>query len=497
MRSMTEVVARSLGDPRGALKELDRIDAERSLHEFIRQGWHALEPSNPFVDGWALRTMCEHLEAVSDGRIKRLLINVPPGCTKSMTVSVFWPAWEWARNPSLRYINASYNAELAIRDNLRCRDLIQSEWYQENWGSKFLFKGDQNAKIKYENTQHGWKFACGVGAGLTGHRGDRIIVDDPHSVQGADSEADRETALRWFSETLPTRLNKIDESAIVVIMQRVHERDVSGLIIDPEKELKYDRLILPMEYEPDHPYKSSSPLGFVDPRKELGELLWPERFTAKGLAQLKASLRSWGGSYAEAGQLQQRPSPRGGGMFQRKDFAILDTCPEFVRVVRGWDLAGSKDKRAAWSVGVKIGKTKGGQYVIADVRRLRGSPREVEQAAVSCAELDGGRVQHSFPQDPGQAGLAQKAYIGAALAGHDIHFSPETGSKEDRARPFAAQCEAGNVAIVRGTWNDAFLNEACLFPNGEFKDQVDAASRAFARIIQKRLPEVGAAPQTV
>ena len=498
MTDIAALAARALANKSITLRELDRLDAESSLLDFIKLGWHALEPGTKFVSGWAVEAICEHLEAVSNGQIKRLLINVPPGCTKSMTTNVFWPAWEWGprQHPHLRYISASYAGELSVRDNLRCRDLMMSEWYRGLWGHRFKFKGDQNAKIRYENDKAGWRFASSVGANLTGHRGDRIIVDDPHSVQKVESEVDRDTALRWFAETLPTRLNDLDESCIVVIMQRVHERDVSGLVL--AKQMGYDHLMLPMEFEPDHPHLSSTALNFKDPRTTLGELLWPERFSAKAVEHLKSQFRAWGGTYAEAGQLQQRPTPRGGGMFQRKDFHILDEAPrEVLRRVRGWDLAATKDGRGAFTVGVKMCRTKDGKVVIEDVRRGRWSPGEVKTNIRACAELDGHSVVQDLPQDPGQAGKAQKSDLAALLSGFECHFSPETGSKEDRARPLAAQAESGNMYLVRAPWNDAFIGEATMFPNGEFKDQVDASSRAFARLLMRRDELVGAAPVNI
>jgi len=477
-----------------ALDQLNRIRSEKHLLDFIKATWSVLEPSRKFTSGWAVEAICEHLEAVSNGQITRLLINVPPGCTKSMTTNVFWPAWEWGprKQPHLRYISASHEAGLSIRDNLRCRDLIRSEWYQQNWGHLFQFKEDQNAKIRFENTASGWRFACGVGAGLTGNRGDRIVIDDPHSAQGSDSEADRESALRWFTETIPTRLNDPDKSAIVIIMQRLHESDVSGLIIS--KKLGYDHLCLPMEFEPDHPTLSHTKLGFKDPRTHLGELLWPERFSAKFLEQQKLELSAKGGTYAIAGQLQQRPAPRGGGMFQRKDFNIVETKPSPARRVRGWDLAATKDGHGAFTACVKMSIDARGKLCIEDVRRIRGSPGEVERLLQQCAHEDDPSTVQSIPQDPGQAGKSQIAYFAAMLHGKNFHSSPESGSKEDRARPLAAQCESGNMSIVRAAWNDDFLNEACSFPYGEHKDQVDAASRAYATLTMRRAASVGISP---
>lgn len=487
---MNPKLTAALANPGLALHVLRKLDAEDNLLEFIKQGWKTLEPGRGFVSGWAVDAICEHLEAVSKGEIKRLLINVPPGCTKSMTTNVFWPSWEWIKNPHLKYISASYAQDLTTRDNVRGRTLIESEWYQANWGNLFKFKGDQNAKLRYENTVGGFRQVSSVGASLIGHRGDRIIVDDPHDVQGVESEVKRDESLRWFAETLPTRLNDLDESAIVVIMQRVHERDVSGLILS--KELGYTHLCLPMEYEPDHPHQSSR---FTDPRTADGELLWPERFSREAVDQLKLVFRSWGGTYAEAGQLQQRPAPRAGGMFQRKDFVIVDQAPQGMNhITRGWDLAATKDGHGARTAGVKMGLWQG-KVVILDVQMGRWGPREVEERIAGCAKADGHAVRISIPQDPGQAGKAQKSYLAQAVAGYDVHFSPESGSKEDRARPLSAQCEAGNVLLVRGQWVDAFINEAAMFPAGEFKDQVDAATRAYADLLNSSPAGMSGAPR--
>lgn len=486
-------------DRQRVLDELDRADSQERLVDFIRLTWSILEPARQFIHGWAVDAICEHLQAVTDGSITKLLVNVPPGCMKSLTTNVFWPAWEWGprNHPSYRYIGASYSEALTVRDNRRCRALIGSALYQRLWGDRFRVDPGQDAKIRFDNDAKGFKIATSVGGLGTGERGDRFIIDDPHNVKEGESELKREEVLQWFTEVVPTRVNDAGKSAIIVIMQRVHEQDVSGLIL--AKELGYTYLCLPMEYEPDRACSTS--IGFRDPRTLDGELLWPERFPKKYLEEdLKPSLRAWGGTYAEAGQLQQRPTPRGGGLFQRRHFQFLDHAPspkQTAKRVRGWDLAATKDGRGAYTVGLKMSRTHDGKIVIEDVRRIRGSPGEVEQLITSCAAADGVSTQQDLPQDPGQAGKAQKAHLANSLQGYVFHFSPESGSKEDRARPLASQAEAGNVYVVRAPWNDAFLAEVSMFPNGEFKDQVDAASRAYARLISRRVNLVGAAPETI
>ena len=464
-----------------ALEQLDRVDAEKSLLQFARVMWPALEPaSRTFVQGRVLEVICEHLEAVSRGEIRKLLINVPPGCMKSLLVSVLWPAWEWGpqNRAGTRYVAASYSQTLTIRDNRRCRNVIVSDVYQKHWGKRFTLTGDQNAKERYDNDQTGFRIATSVSGVGTGERGDRFIIDDPHNVGETESDLKREAVLQWFTEVVPTRINDPERSAIVVVMQRIHEQDVSGHILG--KELGYEHLCLPMEYETDHPFVCKK-----DWRKEDGELLWPERFSGEYLnTDLKPVLESWGGSYAVAGQLQQRPSSRLGGIVKRDDLKFVDNAGYGGVVVRGWDLAGSMNNKAAYTCGVKLRMMPDGRVLVEDVKRFRGTYLEVYQAIQDCAERDGLECKIDVPQDPGQASLAQRGTIAGMLHGYAVSFSPESGSKIDRARPFAAQTEAGNVYLVRGSWNDTYVTELCMFPAGQYKDQMDATSRAYSKLIQ-------------
>lgn len=497
-----QLLGRVFANRSAAKLVIDKACAEEKLIDFIRLMWPILEPGRAFVEGWAVEATCDHLEAVSTGQIKRLLINVPPGCMKSMTTNVFWPAWTWGpkERQSMRFIGASYADSLSIRDNRKCRILVNSPEYQALWGDRFQMTGDQNEKRKFENDRTGWKMATSVGGVGAGERGDVFICDDPHNTKDVDSEAKREDALQWFTEVVPTRLND-DKSAIVVIMQRVHERDVSGHIL--AEELGYDHLCLPMEYETPEVALSSkghiskTALGFVDPRIKPDQLLWPERFSAEVVERDKKVLSSWGGSYAVSGQFQQRPVPRGGGMFQTDDFGYLDEVPELIDIVRGWDLAATKDGDGAATAGLKMGFTRDRKIVILDVRVKRASPGEVEQMILNCAESDGPRCCQDIPQDPGQAGKSQVASYRKLLRGHTCHFSPESGSKEDRARPLAAQAEIGNLYLIRAPWNDAFVSEATSFPRGRYKDQIDAASRAYARLVMKKSGTIGIVPPTV
>lgn len=444
--------------------------AEVSLAEFAKQAWHVLEPATPLKWGWVLDAICEHLEAITDGRIRRLLINVPPGTMKSLLVSVIWPAWEWGPKgtPHYRYLATAHKEKLAIRDNMKCRRLIQSPWYQGHWPLALAI--DQNAKGKFENAATGFREAMAFGS-LTGSRGDRVLIDDPHSVDDANSEVLLAGDIVTFREAVPTRVNN-DQSAIIIIMQRLNEGDISSVALD----LGYDHLSVPMRYEADNTKVTS--IGWRDPRTVDGELMFPERFSERTVSELETTL----GSYASAGQLQQRPAPRDGGMFKRAWFEIVGAAPAGMTYVRDWDLAATIARPGSdpdYTVGLKMGRDQHGFHYITDLVRLRGSPHEVETTILNTACQDGTGVTVSIKQDPGQAGKAQAAAMVRMLAGYMVQVETESGKKEVRAVPLASQAEAGNIKLVRADWNKDFLDEIEVFPFGRHDDQVDTAASAF------------------
>jgi predicted phage terminase large subunit-like protein len=461
------------------LSALLTYQAEDSLAEFIRIGWPNIDPAD-FIANWHIDAISEHLEGVTNGDIRRLIINIPPRHMKSLSCSVAWPAWTWAQErrsalsgPSVGFLATSYAQSLSIRDNVKCRRLVESAWYQRRWGSRFQLTGDQNTKIRFENDQGGYRLASSVDGTATGDGGDIIIIDDPISARDALSPTVRQGANEWFDNTMSTRLNNPKTGAYVVIMQRLHEEDLVGHLLDRGDD--WTHLCLPARYEHDHPA-----VWARDPRKESGvELLWPTRMGESEVKKIETAL----GSYGAAGQLQQRPAPREGGMFKRAWFSVVDAAPAgLTTTVRDWDLAGTVAKPGSdpdWTVGLKMGRDTSGFHYILDIKRFRGSPHEVEQTLLTTAQQDGANTTVSLKQDPGQAGKAQVQALTRMLAGFIVKQSSETGSKETRAAPFAAQCEAGNVRLVRGDWNNAFLDEIEVFPFGRHDDQADAAASAF------------------
>lgn len=451
--------------------------ASRSLIEYARMAWPILEPGREMILGWPIEAIAEHLEAVTSGEIKRLLINVPPGSMKSLLTRVFWPTWEWGPKglPSHRFIGASYAQHLAERDNRRARNVILSPWYQQYFG--IHLSQDQQARVNFANDSTGWMLATSVGGLGTGERGDRFIIDDPHNVVDAESDAKRAQVLLWFAETVPSRLNSLDDDAIIVIMQRVHQDDVSSVAVD----LGYEHLMIPMHYDPER--RCSTSIGWSDPRSVKGELMWPERFSEDAVDQLAKTL----GPYAAASQLEQTPIPREGGLISTDHIHRIDHLPDNIELVycRGWDLAASEG-RGAYTVGALVGFCEErGDWFITNVFRDRLGPFEVREKMLELAESDGEDIRIVFPQDPGQAGKSQARDISGRLSGLKVKIEIPTGDKASRAEPFAAQVEAGNVYVLNRAWTDDLIEELKFFPNSKYKDQVDAVASAFNHLAQQ------------
>jgi predicted phage terminase large subunit-like protein len=375
-------------------------------------------------------------------------------------------------HPERRWLFSSYALSLAIRDSLKCRRLILSPWYQRNFGHIYTLTDDQAAKLRFENDRTGYRLSTSVGGAATGEGGDRLVCDDPHNVKEADSDVIRAATLTWWDETMSTRLNDPATGAKVIVMQRVHEDDLAGHVLEQGG---YEHLCLPAEYEPTS-YVTG--IGWLDPRTEPGELLWPQRVGAEQIADLKVRL----GSYAYAGQFQQRPAPRGGGLFKRADFRVVEAAPADVQArVRYWDKAGTEGG-GAYSAGVLMSRGGDGMFYVEDVVRGQWSSHQRNVIMQQTAALDGPLTTIWVEQEPGSGGKESADITVAMLAGYDVHAERPTGDKVTRARPFAAQVEAGTVALVRGAWNLPYLDELALVPHGKYWDQTDASAGAFNKL---------------
>jgi predicted phage terminase large subunit-like protein len=455
-----------------------------SLKEFTKEAWHVLEPTNRFKDNWHIDAICEHLTACTTGEIQNIIINIPPRFMKSLLVAVFWFAWTWTFRPGSRWLFSSYSDTLSTRDSLKSRRLITSPWYLSHFPDSFVLTSDQNVKTRFENDKTGYRIATGVGGLGTGEGGDFIVVDDPHKVLEAESDAQRQTVHTWWDETMTSRVVDPATSVQVIVMQRIHDDDLTGHTL--KRDPTYAHLCLPMEYEAETANaKNITPLGFQDPRSREGELLFPERFPQNVVDKWKVKL----GAYAVAGQLQQRPVPRGGLMFKRVDFVIKEAAPlSMVSYVRYWDKAGTHGG-GAYTAGVLMARDSDGFFWILDVVRGQWSSFERKKTMKMIAALDkqryGAGVQIWHEQEPGSGGKESAEITNMDLAGYIVHANPVSGqgSKEERADAFSAQVEAGNVRLLEANWNEAYLTEAEIFPKGQYKDQIDASSGAFTKIV--------------
>lgn len=457
---------------------------------YVERAWVRVRPHESFIDGWHIDAICEHLEAIKSGEIRNLIINVPPRHTKSLLTSVFFPTYCWIDLPGSCWLTASYAIPLAVRDATRSRRLMQSPWWQARWGSSFKFAGDQNQKSRYENNQGGHRIAIGVTGMGTGEGGDFIIVDDPVKVADADSDLALDNANTWWAQTMSTRTNDPRTAAKVVIMQRLHENDLTGHLLDEMKHggEHYELLRLPAEFEPNRHFVTS--IGWSDPRTEEGELLNPERFGKRELANLKAVL----GEQATAGQLQQRPAPAGGAIFQRKwweddnrydpndtalwqttvgrwlsiDTALKDKETNDYHALGVWEM--TKDYRlvlreAQWK---RLQFPQLADWIQEEALRWRG--RDFLKGILIEDKVSGTSALQTLRQEAPEW-----------LADLLIGFEPR-GSKEGRARQAALWCDRGCILLPEPSTGAPWLFEfeedfLYKFPMGKFDDPVDQLSQ--------------------
>ncbi len=508
----------------------DKRDYEKSLYDFMRVGWdHACIPE-PFKPNWHLEMICDHLEALSNRQIMRLLINVPPGHGKSLGVQVFWPAWTWAQNttvdeqttglwtpqidkpavrehtwlgPGVRFAFVSHRQDLSIDHSIKCRRLIESDWYRSRWGERVLFARDENKASAYANMSGGSRQVAVMGS-MTGIGAEAIVIDDPHDAMNVDSEVQRQEVIKFWTEQVTGRLRH-DEGVLVIVMQRLHSRDLSGYVLAEQLGAKvlevvaneprraWTHLCLPARYEPDHPFRSvttvlrkSTGEQWKDLRTIEGAPLWENKYPARALDAREMGMSE----YAVAGQLQQRPVARSGGLFKPHwfDDKIIDdptAIPSATKWVRHWDLAATAKKGADYTVGLKLGKMPNGQFVVAHLVRVQEEGPAVSDLILRTAHTDGRDCIISLPQDPGQAGKVQKGDYARRLAGYIVQIESESslGSKLKRADPVATQASHGNLYLLRAPWTQTLLDEMCLFPAAPHDDQVDSLSGAFARFV--------------
>ena len=403
----------------------------------------------------------ERLNDVAEGRIDRLMLLLPPGHAKSTYASVLFPAWWFTRHPRSSIISACHTADLADHFAKRVRSLVQE--HSETLG--YALSKDERAAARWRTTTEGDYFAAGLRGPITGRRADLVLIDDPiKSHAEADSTTARDSIWNWYRSDLTTRLKP--GGSIVLIMTRWHQDDLGGRLL--ESDPSWNLVKLPAIAEANDPLNRAP-----------GEALWPEWENEAALDRKRRSI----GTRVWQSLFQQNPNPDTDALFTTTRIQILESPPPIQREIRAWDLAATlptEGRDPDWTVGLKLAVTTDGKYVVTDIIRHRNGPTEVARIITATANQDGAGVLIGLPQDPGQAGNQQIAWLTERLAGHRVHASPESGSKLTRAIPAAAAVDAGLISLLRAPWNSAFLDELRDFPQGRKDDQVDALSRAFS-----------------
>lgn len=471
----------------------------RSLYQFLKWSWSEIS-GQPFVDNWHIRYLCSILEEVAYGVGNRepkkhdLLINVPPGSTKTIICSIVFPVWCWTKWYWIRFITASYSSTLSLESAEYSRDLIKSVKFQELY-PELGIKADKDTKGNFKIVKKtpskinphkqgeilgGNRYSTSVGGTLTGFHGDIIIWDDPINPQQTFSDIQLEIANKWIDQTLPTRKTNKKVSVTIGIMQRLHQNDPSGHLLKKNKEnLKH--ISLPGEIRN---YKQFlKPRGlkkfYVDDLFDVNRLSWSV------LNELETDL----GQYGFAGQIGQNPAPAGGGMFKVDHFQMVSEIfpkKEYVKSVRYWDKAGTAKGKGAYTTGVKISKLRNGMFIVDDVKRGRWSSEERERIIKQTAEVDGTDVWQVVEQEPGSGGKESAENTIKNLAGFLVEADRPTGDKATRADPLSVQVNSGNILLRVAEWNLKYKEEFGLFPNSTYKDQVDATSGGFNFLTRKK-----------
>jgi len=467
--------------------ECDRATVrEGGLRAFVELAWTQVEPLE-FVPGWHIDEMCTHLEAVSRGECRRLLINIPPGMSKSLIVSVLWPAWDWTFHPSRKFIAASYNETLSHKSAKLMRDLVLSDWYCARWPDVRLRCENSQAVGAFKNASGGFRFSPGAGSGITGWHADIHIVDDPLSADqcrgsAASVAANLDKVWSWYRETLSSRAVNRDRLARVVVMQRLHEQDLAGRLLAAGD---YTHLCLPLEYstasQHRHIILPSKTRWGGDRRNVEGELLCPGRLSAEGLPSLKTEI----GTYAYTGQYAQQPPTAGGAIIHRgwmtKFYEVLPVGGQYIQ---SWDMAFKSTDTSSYVVG-QCWYYKGGAFYLVDqVREQMGFSATLSAIQAFSAKHPRARAKLVEAKANGSAvvDVLNKKLPGLIL------IEPE-GGKEARLHACSPLFEAGNVWLPdpqASPWVNDYIEELCTFPGAAHDDQADSTSQALNYLTAKR-----------
>ena len=491
-----EQVKELLKNPLVITRELNN----RSLYHFLQYFWPAYS-AQPFSPNWHIEKLCKELELVAEKVARReprdydLIINVPPGSTKTALVSIMYPIWCWTRWHWMLIITMSYSDKLSLESADYCRDILRSQLFQEVYPD-IIIKEDRDVKSNFKIAKKvvgaggvhrtpklltgGGRISTSLTGTVTGFHADILIIDDPLNPTQAASDVELANANHFMEQTLPLRKRDKDVTPVILIMQRLSQNDPSGHWLE-KKEENVRHICLPGEIRNFKQYVN--PPEYAEFYTD--ELLDQKRISWKTLKDLESKL----GQYGYAGQIGQNPVPPGGGMFKVDRFTILPSLPsvhEIVHTIRAWDKAGTQDG-GAYTVGVKMSKLVNNRWLVQDVVRGRWASQERERIIRSVAETDGTAVEIWMEQEPGSSGKESAEATIRNLSGFRAYAEHATGDKEHRADPYSVQVNNGGVSLLNAAWNTQYLNELRYFPHSTFKDQTDASSLAFTKLVGKKI----------
>jgi predicted phage terminase large subunit-like protein len=458
-----------------AQEGLAYAQCEKNLEFFFRKSWRVLEPTTDLLSNWHQGCVAEFLTACYLRQIKRLIINMPPRYTKSLIGSVAFPAWVWAKNPAERFMHVSYSGGLSVKHSMDRRTLIGSDWYQRGYGDRFQLSGDQNLKTKFSNDKRGHMIATSTGGTATGLGGNILIVDDPHDTSRAGSQKRLQTDVESFGPKFQSRLDDKENGVIIVIMQRLNEGDLTGYLVEREGLAENGGVWTQLKLPATAPEKTiiSLPISGGRVVRQEGSILHPERQDAEALAAEKLSF----GAYQYAGQYDQEPAPREGGILKKAYWQYYRELPEKL------------DERII-SVDATFTDSNASDFVAIQVWGRRGSKRYlIERLKRKMGFLDTCRAILDMKKRHPTARkvLIEKKANGAAIletlkqkVSGLIAVEP-LGSKEERAAACEPSLEAGDIFLEDpkiNTGTDEFILECATFPNGKHDDEVDAFTQA-------------------
>ena len=449
---------------------LEKKLCEMSFYEFFKAAWIVVEPAVPLSTNWHHKYICDTLQEECERIIaqkpktKDIIINVPFRSTKSLIVTVMFPVWAWIKSPKLRFITSSYSATLSIELATKSRDIIFSDWFKKRWGDVFHIKKDQNLKERYENNHIGMRRATSVGGTVTGQGGDFLIVDDPLSPQMANSATERDNANEWYRTTFYSRLNQADIGVRIIIMQRVHEDDLSGFLLDRETRLNYKHICIPAT-NTDGNIKPKSLEKFYN--KDTG-LFWEDRFSQKVLDDYKNAL----GTYGYAGQLQQTPTPLDSGMIHRDWFRIDRFRKDEAIVNFIIDPAYTANQKNDPSALLAYTYTEN-KWQIVDCVNVRKEFPELVKFIPEWVQKNGYTNKSRIYVEPKASGKSIVQTLVRETGLNVKEDKPPTKDKVARVSDISASLESGRVSLLNGKWNEEFLDQLTKFPAAKHDDMVD------------------------